>query len=99
MTFGNKPLFTSEKEIVNAGNIRFQPGEYIPGNLQAIQMPAPAFSFAEEINFTRGVSEQRSKMPDYGVTGNGESETGGKPRTATENNRIASLQDVGSEHN
>lgn len=99
MTFSNRPLFTSEKEIPNAGNVRFQPGEYIPGNLQEVQRNPPAFSFAEEINFTRGLSEQRSKMPDYGVTSEGDSQTGGKPRTATENNRIASLQDVGADHN
>lgn len=103
MTFGNRPLFTNDgNEIANSGNIRFMPGELIPGNIKAVQMPPPAFSFAEEINFTRQVSEQRSKMPDYGISRGGESGQngeGGKPRTATENNRIASLQDVGADHN
>lgn len=99
MTFGNRPIFTSEGEIQNGANLRFMPGELIPGNIKPVQMPPPAFSFAEEINFTRGLSEQRTKMPDYGVTGPGDTQTGGKPRTATENNRIASLQDIGSAHN
>lgn len=99
MTFGNKPLFTSEKDIPNANNIRFVPGEYIPGNLQAVQMPQPAYSFQEEINFTRAVSEQRVKMPDFGIDKQDESGQGSKPRTATENNRIAALQDVGADYN
>lgn len=102
MTFGNRPLFTSENgnELQNAGNLRFMPGEYVPGNLKAVVMPPPAFNFAEEINFTREVSEQRSRMPDFGITGaGGGTAPGGKPRTATENQRIAGLQDVGSDHN
>lgn len=96
MTFGNKPLFTTDKEIQNPGNLRFMPGELIPGNVKAVQMPPPAMNFSEEINFTREVAEQRAKMPDFGITA-GQSE--GKPRTATENNRIAGLQDVGADHN
>jgi hypothetical protein len=97
MTFGNRPLFTTDNADIQSGaNLRFLPGELVPGNITAVQMPPPAFSFAEEINFTRGVSEQRSRMPDYGVTDEGDP---GKPRTATENNRISALQDVGADHN
>lgn len=96
MTYGNKPLFTGDGALQNSGNLRFLPGEYIPNNISAVQMPQPAFSFAEEINATRQLSEQRSKTPDYGITQDGEP---GRPRTATENNRIASLQAVGADHN
>lgn len=96
MTYGNKPLFTGDAALANGANIRFLPGEYIPNNITAVQMPQPAYSFAEEINATRSLSEQRSKTPDYGITQDGEP---GKPRTATENNRIASLQAVGADHN
>jgi hypothetical protein len=96
MTFSNRPLFTSDQEIQNPGNIRFNPGELLPPTIRRVEQPAPPMDFAEEINFTRGVSEQRSRMPDYGVTDQGQP---GKPRTATENNRIAALQDVGADHN
>lgn len=96
MTYGNKPLFTGDNPMANSANIKFLPGEYIPGNVAAVQMPQPAYSFGEEINFTRQLSEQRSRMPDFGVSQDGEP---GKPRTATENNRIASLQAVGADHN
>jgi hypothetical protein len=96
MTYSNRPLFTSDKEIENSGNIRFNPGELLPPTIRRVEQPAPPMDFAEEINFTRGVSEQRSRMPDYGITSEGQP---GKPRTATENNRIAALQDVGADHN
>lgn len=98
MTFGNKPLFTSENPIENSANLRFLPGELLPGNIKAVQMPPPAFSFTEEINFAREMAEQRARTPDYGIQDAAPAQ-GGKPRTATENNRIASLQDVGADHN
>jgi hypothetical protein len=98
MKFGNTPLFTSDKEIPNSANIRFNPGEFIPGNIKAVEMPQPAFSFDQEINFSRGLSEQRARVPDFGISDDGQ---GGqsKPRTATENNRIASMQSVGADYN
>lgn len=96
MTFGNRPLFTStDNSIQNTGNLRFVPGEFIPGNIQAVQMPQPAYSFDQEINFTRQVSEGRLMMPDFGVTEDGT----GEKRTATENNRISSLNNIGVDHN
>ncbi|HVX56966.1 MAG TPA: hypothetical protein VHA37_04490 [Candidatus Saccharimonadales bacterium] len=97
MTFGNRPLFTSEQQISNTANIRWNPGEFIPGNVKAVQMPAPAFSFDQEIAFARSVSEQRNMVPDFGITTPGEP-GGDKPRTATENNRIANLQSIGTQH-
>lgn len=97
MTFGNRPLFTStDNNIQNTGNLRFMPGEFIPGGITAVQMPPPAFSFAEEINFTREVAERRAKTPDFGIKEQGDNN---EARTATENNRIASMQDVGVDHN
>jgi hypothetical protein len=97
MTFGNRPLFTSEQQIPNTANIRWNPGEFIPGNVKAVTMPAPAFSFDQEIAFARSVAEQRNMVPDFGISNPGEP-GGDKPRTATENNRIANLQSVGTQH-
>lgn len=97
MTFGNRPLFTAQNDIPNTANLRFNPGEFIPGGISAVQMPQPALSFDQELAFTRQTSEQRLMMPDFGVsTGMG---ADGKPRTATENNRIAALNNIGVDHN
>jgi hypothetical protein len=98
MKFGNTPIFTSENEMQNSANIRFNPGEFVPGNIRAVEMPQPAFSFDQEINFSRGLAEQRARIPDFGISD--ESQGGqNKPRTATENNRIAGLQNVGADYN
>ncbi len=99
MTFGNRPLFTGEKELPNGANIRFNPGEYIPGGIEAVQMPQPAYSFDQEMNFARSLAEQRAKVPDFGITDQAGGQTSGKPRTATENNRISGLQNVGADYN
>lgn len=99
MTFGNTPLFTSEGEIPNSANITFKPGSFIPGNVKAVQMPEPAYSFDQEINFARGLAEQRSRVPDFGITDGDSAGGSSKPRTATENNRIAGLQNVGADYN
>lgn len=95
MTFGNRPVFTSDGEIQNAANIRWQPGEFIPRNVKAVAMPAPPFSFDMELNFARQIGEEQSQSPDFGITQDG----GGKARTATENQRISALQQAGTNDN
>lgn len=100
MTFSNRPVFTSENQLTNVGNLRWAPGEFIPGNVKGVQMPTPAFSFDQEIAFARSTAEQLSMLPDFGIVKPGEQgDTGGKPRTAAENNRIAQLQSVGTDSN
>lgn len=100
ITFGNRPVFTAEGEIQNAANIRWQPGEFIPRNVKAVQMAQPAFSFDQELNFARGIAEQQSQSPDFGIMQQSEaSGDGGKPRTATENQRISALQQAGTNDN
>lgn len=99
MTYANTPMFTSATEIPNGGNIRFQPGEYIPGMLQEVQRSQPPLSFSEQINFTRGLSERRSRTPDFGQFAPDEGGQGGKPITATQSRITAGLQAVGADHN
>lgn len=100
ITFYNRPLYTGDKEIVNSANYRWQPGEYIPGQIKSIQQGAPPMSFDEEIGFAQGIAEQQSQSPDFGIVGSGDKgQTGGKPRTATENQRIAALQQAGGNDN
>lgn len=93
MTFANRPIYTGEKEIVNAANYRWQPGEYIPGNIQGVQQSQPPFSYDEEIMFTRGFAEEIAQVPDFGLVARGGESAA---RTATENNRIAGLQQQGT---
>jgi hypothetical protein len=94
MTFANRPLYTGEKPIENMANYRWAPGEYLPGNVQAIQHAAPPFSFDQEIMFARSIAEQQSQSPDFGITrpdGAGTSD----PRTATEVKSISALASAG----
>lgn len=99
MTFGNRPVFTSQNQIPNVANLRWAPGEFIPGGIQAVQPAQPAFSFDQEIAFARSTSEQVSMLPDFGIVQPGQPGQPNSPRTATENNRIAQLQTVGTEDN
>ena len=100
MTFMNRPVFTADGEIQNTANIRWQPGEFIPRNVRQVQQFPPPMSFDGEIGFARSISEQQSQSPDFGITQPGQpGETGGKPRTATENQRISALQQAGTNDN
>ena len=96
MTFSNRPVLTSDGEIPNIANIRWQPGEVIPMNLRGVQMTAPPYSYDAELQFARGIGEQQAMTPDFGITDAGGN---GKPRTATENNRISELQSAGMNDN
>lgn len=101
MTFANRPLYTGDKEILNSANYRWQPGEYIPGNIRGVQQGVPPFNFDSEIGFANSIAEQLAQAPDFGIVQSGEkaSDTGGKARTATENNRISQLQQAGTNDN
>jgi hypothetical protein len=97
MTFANRPLYTGDKEIQNAANYRWAPGEYIPGNIRGVQQGAPPFNFDGEIMFARGIGELQAQTPDFGITQEGQG--GGKARTAAENYRIAALTQAGTNDN
>ena len=99
MTFSNRPLYTGDKEIANASNYRWAPGEYIPGNIRGVQQSPPPFSYDQEIMFARSIGEQMSQAPDFGITQPGIQGDSGKARTATENQRIAALTQAGSNDN
>ena len=96
ITFLNTPMITSDTPLQNPANYRMVPGEYIPGNIRPVQFGQPAMSYGEQIMFARGEAELSAQMPDYGIEKPGQSK--GEKRTATENNRISSLQQVTSNH-
>lgn len=97
MTFSNRPVLTSDGEIPNVANLRWQPGEIIPMNIRGVQVPAPPFSYDSEMMFARSIGEQQAMTPDFGIT----NEDGGRSsaRTATENERISALQSAGMNDN
>jgi len=97
ITFSNRPVLTADGDIPNIANIRWQPGEIIPMNLRGVQMPAPPLSYDQEMMFARGIGEQQAMTPDFGIVQPDGS--GGKARTATENDRISALQSAGMNDN
>lgn len=97
MTFMNRPILTGEKEITNAANYRFVPGEYMPGNIRSVQFSPPPMSFDGEMQNAKAEAEEIAQAPDFGIVQQGPA--GGKARTATENDRISALQQTGSTDN
>lgn len=98
MSLCNRPLFTSQNPIPNAGNIRMIPGTFVAGGISAVQMPQPPVSFDQEMQSTRATAENLIGMPDNGLT---EQAEGGPndSRTATEIKQIGGLQGIQTEMN
>jgi hypothetical protein len=90
ITFYNTPMFRSERDIPNASNIRFRPGQILPYALQPIMMPQPPISWEQEIVQTRMIAEQRLSLPDFGV---GQMINTRERRTATEVNAIGGMME------
>lgn len=99
MTFYNRPVLTSEKEIANSANYRWRPGEVVaPGSgVKQLMQGAPPMSFDEEMSMSKARSEEIAQAPDFGIT-QASGDGGSKPRTAAENNRIAALQQTGTNY-
>ncbi|MDE2020035.1 MAG: hypothetical protein KGJ13_06855 [Patescibacteria group bacterium] len=98
ITFSNRPVLTSDGEIPNIANLRWRPGEIIPMNLRGVQMPAPPISYDQELLFASSLAEQQAMTPDFGISDLSNA-VAGKPRTATENERISALQSAGMNDN
>ena len=98
LSFTSKPLLTAEGMVPNQANIRFAPGEILPGNVKRVDLGAPPMELTQMVNFVRSIGEELLQTPDFGISDEGKGQ-GGKPRTATENARIANLQDVGTSFN
>jgi hypothetical protein len=98
ITFCNRPVLTADGDIPNSSSLRWQPGEIIPMNIRGVALPAPPISYDEELAFAASLGEQQAMTPDFGIsdlTNNSQ----GKPRTATENQRISALQSAGTNDN
>jgi len=98
ITFCNRPVLTADGDMPNVSSLRWQPGEIIPMNIKGVPMPPPSISYDEELAFAASVGEQQAMMPDFGISDLANN-TQGKPRTATENQRISALQSAGTNDN
>ena len=92
MDFVNRPMFSTDRDIPNAANIRAQPGQILPFGVQKVDLGAPPVSFDIEMQSTRQIAEDRVQMPDTGLT---KAQDIRSPRTATEISRVAGLLNMG----
>ncbi len=67
MTFYNRPLFYTARDVPNAGNIRMKPGDILPFEIKPVERGAPPMSWDQEMINTRMVAEQRIAVPDFGT--------------------------------
>lgn len=88
MTYFNRPLLSSEKEIANPGNLTWQPGMILPFAVNRVDLGQPPISFDDEMRNTRAIAEQRIAMPDLGMDSR---EGKGGKATATEIDAITNL--------
>ena len=86
-TVFNRPIFTSDNPMVNAGNIRMVPGTIIPFPVKKIPMDSPPINWDMEINSQRLTAEQLIGVPDAGLSQMQSNER----RTASEVNLIGSI--------
>lgn len=86
-TVFNRPIFTSDNPMVNAGNIRMVPGTIIPFPVKKIAMDTPPINWDMEINSQRMTAEQLIGVPDAGLNQMQSNER----RTASEVNLIGSI--------
>lgn len=75
MTYYNRPLFYTDRDIPNVGNVRMRPGDILPYAIQAVNRGAPPISWDEEMKSTRLVAEQRIAVPDFGIAESGPNKT------------------------
>jgi len=88
MTFYNRPLFKTSRDVPNQANLRFVPGQILPEDVSPVPMPQPPISFDTMMNQTREIAEQRVSAPDFGLN---QSLANTERRTATEINAIQGL--------
>jgi hypothetical protein len=88
MTLYNRPLFRTSREIPNAANLQFHPGQILPYDIQPVQHQQPPMSFDQEMVSTRMVAEQRVAMPDFGM---GQAINTRDRKTATEINALGEM--------
>lgn len=87
ITSFNRPIFTSDNPMANAGNIRMRPGSLIPFPVKKVDMGTPPINWDSELVQHRLTAEQLVGVPDAGLTQIANNER----RTASEVNLIGSI--------
>lgn len=88
MTYSGQPLLTHDGAALNLQNVKIRPGQIVPNNLRAVQIPPPPFDFDQELNSTRMIAEYQVGMPDFGT---GQQLNTRERKTATEVSAITNL--------
>jgi hypothetical protein len=88
MSLYNRPLFRSTRALPNTANLRFQPGQILPEDIQPIPMPSPPISFDQHMMMHREMAQQRVSTPDFGIS---QTLDNNQRRTATEISAIGNL--------
>ena len=88
MSLYNRPLFRSTRALPNTANLRFQPGQILPEDIQPIPMPSPPISFDQHMILHREMAQQRVSTPDFGIA---QTLDQNQRRTATEISAIGNL--------
>lgn len=91
MSFYNRPLFYTTREIPNTGNIKMNPGDILPFEIKPVDRGAPPISWDQEMVNTRMVAEQRIAMPDFGT---GQAINTSERKTATEIDSISATMNT-----
>ena len=94
MSLYNRPLYRSERDMPNTGNIRMSPGSILPYGIQPVAHQAPPISFDTQMNIMREVAQNRVSTPDFGLT---QSLQNTERRTATEIQAIGGLYQQSSD--
>jgi len=68
MTLFNKPMFRSERDGANTGNLVSRPGQILPYGIAPVQMPNPPVSFDQQLLLIRDLGERRVNVPDFGMS-------------------------------
>lgn len=66
--FHNNPTYTTDKPVANPSNVKTGPGRILGDGLKPNFPPPIPSSLMEEMEFTRGIAEQRVQIPDLGAS-------------------------------
>lgn len=87
-TLTTAPMFYAKSGLPSTGNVRMVPGQILPFELAAVQMPPIPTDIPASMMGTRQTAEQLVALPDFGT---GSSQPGKDKKTATEVNLIGNV--------
>ena len=81
LTITNNPSYTTDREIPNALNIRWRPGQILPQGVKPAVFPEMDVDLERHMILMRDIAEKLVAVPDYGI---GQNLKPTSSRTATE---------------